>query len=99
MGCFYYRDAPNLREKPLITIFGHKQCTLCDEMEMEIGMRFKEQVVVEKVDITEKENIRFLRLYRYDIPVAFFNGQFLCMHRLNEDLLRRKLELLEVSKN
>jgi hypothetical protein len=38
-----------------------------------------------------------LRLYRYDIPVLFLNGQFLCMHRLNVGLLGQRLKELEGS--
>jgi hypothetical protein len=64
-------------------------------MEVEIEEKFGGRVEIEKVDLMDKENVRYLRLYRYDIPVAFFNGQFLCMHRLNEGLLRRKLEAIE----
>lgn len=56
---------------------------------------YKHRIVVEKVDITKKENLRWLRLYRHDIPVLFLNGQFLCMHKLNKDILEMRLEKLE----
>lgn len=50
---------------------------------------------LEMVDIATKENIRWLRLYRYEIPVVFFNGEFLCKHRLDEKLLEKKLNEFE----
>lgn len=56
---------------------------------------FKHRLTVQKVNITEKDNLRWLRLYRYDIPVLFLNGQFLCMHKLNKHLLDRRLRMFE----
>lgn len=53
---------------------------------------YKDRIIIEKVDISQKENLRWLRLYRHDIPVLFLNGQFLCMHRLNKDLLDKRLQ-------
>lgn len=57
----------------------------------ELNERFAGRFTLEVVDIATKENLKWLRLYRLDIPVLFLNGQFLCMHRLNGDLLHRKL--------
>lgn len=56
---------------------------------------YTDRIIIEKVDITNKDNLRWLRLYRYDIPVLFLNGRFLCMHRLNKELLDRRLKLIE----
>lgn len=56
---------------------------------------FKHRLTIEKVDITEKENLRWLRLYRNDIPVLFLNGKFLCMHRLDPHLLEKRLKMIE----
>ncbi|XP_049298431.1 glutaredoxin-like protein C5orf63 homolog, partial [Anopheles funestus] len=81
--------------KPLLTLYTHDNCTLCDDLVEQLEMQFAGRYTLQKVDITRKENVRFLRLYRYDIPVLFLNGQFLCMHRLNADLLLRRLEELE----
>jgi acetyl-CoA C-acetyltransferase len=47
------------------------------------------------VDIEAPENIRFKELYRYEIPVLFLEGQFLCKNRLNVALLERRLSVLE----
>lgn len=38
-------------------------------------MKFHGRFELEKIDITKKENLKFLRLYRLDIPVCFLNGQ------------------------
>lgn len=62
-----------------------------EELEAHYTGRYR----LEKVDITRKENVRYLRLYRYDIPVLHLNGQFLCMHRLNRGLFEKKLAELE----
>ena len=83
--------------KPLLTLYTHDHCTLCDELVEQLEAQFAGRYALEKVDITRKENVRFLRLYRYDIPVLFLNGQFLCMHRLNADLLQKRLVELETS--
>lgn len=56
---------------------------------------YKNRIIIEKVDITEKENLKWLRLYRLDIPVLFLNGQFLCMHKLNKHLLDKRLQMIE----
>lgn len=52
---------------------------------------FMHLIRFEKIDITRAENSKYLQLYRYDIPVLHFNGELLCMHRLNVELLRSKL--------
>lgn len=56
---------------------------------------FKHRLTIEKIDITKQENLRWLRLYRHDIPVLFLNGRFLCMHRLNHHLLEMRLKMIE----
>ncbi|XP_058832559.1 acetyl-CoA acetyltransferase, mitochondrial isoform X1 [Topomyia yanbarensis] len=82
--------------KPVLTLFTHNQCSLCDDLVTELESKFAERYRLEKIDITEKCNIKYLRLYRNDIPVLFLNGQFLCMHRLNSQLLEQKLAELEL---
>lgn len=47
------------------------------------------------MDISKKENIHYLRLYRYEIPVVFLNGQYLCKHRLDKRLLEERLKDIE----
>lgn len=81
----------DLNKTPLITLYTHDHCSLCDDLVEELEVKFHGRYELEKIDITKKENLRFLRLYRLDIPVVFLNGQFLCMHKLNSNLLERKL--------
>lgn len=79
---------------PLLTLYTKDPCPLCDTLVEELELNFSGEYELQKVFIDTKENLRFLRLYRLDIPVVFLNNQFLCMHRLNHKLLRKKLDLL-----
>lgn len=81
-----------------MTFYTKYPCGVCDIV-MEKLEPYKDRIVIEKVDITEKENLNWLRLYRHDIPVLFLNGQFLCMHRLNVDLLDKRLREIELEEN
>lgn len=45
------------------------------------------------------ENLKYLKLYRYDIPVLHLNGEFLCMHRLDAAQLEEKLNEFEYVKS
>ncbi|XP_059622345.1 glutaredoxin-like protein C5orf63 homolog [Phlebotomus argentipes] len=83
------------RGKPTVTLFSTEACTLCHDVVQEL-QPFQERIELEVVDIGRKENVRFLRLYRYDIPVIFLNGEFISEHRLNLQLFRRKLEEFEL---
>jgi Glutaredoxin-like domain (DUF836) len=75
-------------------MYTHEHCQLCDELVAELEVHFSGQYRLEKVDITKKENLKFLRLYRNDIPVLFLNGVYLCMHRLNVPLLGQRLKAI-----
>lgn len=77
-------------EKPTLTLYTKVPCPLCDELVEEL-QPFMDRVRLEKVDITRLENLKYLKLYRYDIPVLHLNGEFLCMHRLDAPLLQEKL--------
>ncbi|CAF4851269.1 unnamed protein product [Pieris macdunnoughi] len=82
---------------PVLTFYTKDPCPLCDIVMDELES-FMHRIKIEKIYITEKENVRWLRLYRHDIPVLFLNGTFLCMHRLNRDLLERRLQRIENEK-
>ncbi|GAB0099600.1 hypothetical protein DMENIID0001_154870 [Sergentomyia squamirostris] len=69
-------------------------CTLCHEVIEELSP-FRERINLDVVDISLKENVKFLRLYRHDIPVIFLNGHWISEHRLNKNLFLRKLEEIE----
>nr|XP_032516524.1 acetyl-CoA acetyltransferase B, mitochondrial isoform X2 [Danaus plexippus plexippus] len=79
---------------PVLTFYTKDPCQLCDIVMEELST-YKDKLIIEKIDITKKENVRWLRLYRHDIPVLFLNGKFLCMHRLNHGLLERRLQIIE----
>ncbi|XP_017048926.1 uncharacterized protein LOC108093406 [Drosophila ficusphila] len=79
---------------PLLTLYTREPCPLCDEIVHRLEEGYAGRYRLEKVYIDRKENVRFLRLFRHDIPVLFFNGQFLCMHRLNEEALVERLDAL-----
>lgn len=79
---------------PVLTFYTKDHCGLCDIV-MEELEPYKHRIVIKKIDISEKENVKWLRLYRHDIPVLFLNGQFLCMHKLNKHLLEKQLQNIE----
>ncbi|ALC38255.1 CG9147 [Drosophila busckii] len=83
---------------PQLTLYTKEPCSLCDDLTAELEEKFHGEFELQKVYIDQKENVRFLRLFRFDIPVLFLNGQFLCMHRLNEQLLRERLAALKNNK-
>jgi len=88
------RTEPALKNKlPKLTLYTRDPCPLCDELKEDLSP-YLHLVDFETVDISKKDNVRWLRLYRYEIPVLFLNREFLCKHRLNEALLKRRLELL-----
>lgn len=78
-------------KKPTLTLYTKKQCSLCDELVDELEP-YKHQIQLEKVDITRLENLKYLKMYRYDIPVLHFNDELLCMHRLDAIKLEEKLK-------
>lgn len=80
-----------------MTFYTKDPCGLCD-LVMEDLEPYKKRLIIQKIDITQKENLRWLRLYRLEIPVLFLNGHFLCKHKLNKDLLEKKLTLIEIEK-
>ncbi|TDG44867.1 hypothetical protein AWZ03_008675 [Drosophila navojoa] len=88
--------APNLPESlPQLTLYTKEPCPLCDDLVQKLEQNFAGEFKLKKVFIDRKENVRYLRLFRYDIPVLFLNGQFLCMHSLNEPVLRERLNALK----
>lgn len=93
----WYSRAHSTDGPPVLTFYTKDPCGLCDIV-MEELEPYKDRIVIQKVYITEKENVRWLRLYRHDIPVLFLNGQFLCMHKLNKDLLELRLQKIENEK-
>lgn len=81
-------------ELPTLTLFTKDPCPLCDDVKEQLKS-FSSRCKLKLVYIDEKENERYLRLYRYEIPVLFLNGEFLCKHKLDAQLLDQKLRQLE----
>uniref|UniRef100_A0A6P7G3F4 Glutaredoxin-like protein n=1 Tax=Diabrotica virgifera virgifera TaxID=50390 RepID=A0A6P7G3F4_DIAVI len=81
-------------ERPTLTLYTKEPCPLCDELKLELNP-YMSRINFSTVDISKKENLRYLRLYRYEIPVVFLNGQYLCKHRLDKNLLDYRLQEIE----
>jgi hypothetical protein len=79
---------------PELTLFTKDPCPLCDTLKLEL-VPFMQRVRLKQVDIEAPENVRFKELYRYEIPVLFLEGQYLCMNRLDVATLERRLCALE----
>ncbi|XP_015188540.1 PREDICTED: acetyl-CoA acetyltransferase, mitochondrial isoform X1 [Polistes dominula] len=79
---------------PKLMLYTKHPCPLCDILKEELRLRFAGRYQLEEVDITALGNEEFLKLYRYEIPVLFLEGQYLCKHRLDSDLLERRLKEL-----
>ncbi|XP_047365306.1 acetyl-CoA acetyltransferase, mitochondrial isoform X2 [Vespa velutina] len=79
---------------PKLTLYTKHPCPLCDILKDELHLRFANRYQLEEVDITALGNEAYLKLYRYEIPVLFLEGQYLCKHRLDSDLLERRLKEL-----
>lgn len=77
---------------PILTLYTKSPCPLCDVLKSELQLRFSGRYQLQEVDITASGNERYLKLYKYEIPVLFLEGQFLCKHRLDSELLERKLQ-------
>ena len=80
---------------PRLALFTKNPCSLCDVLKDELKMRFAGRYQLDHVDIEAPGNEAFRELYKYDIPVLFLEGQYLCKHRLDAELLDRRLKELE----
>lgn len=90
----FFHRRQNTNTVPKLTLYTKDPCPLCDELKLQLEP-FLKRCTLETVDITRKENLRWLRLYRYEIPVLFFNGEYLCKHKLDDILLEKKLKSFE----
>jgi hypothetical protein len=84
----------DIQGHPQLTLFTKNPCPLCDTLKLELGP-FMHRVQLKQVDIDAPENVRFKELYRYEIPVLFLEGQYLCKNRLDVATLERRLGALE----
>lgn len=84
---------------PKLTLYTKSPCPLCDILKNELRLRFAGRYQLQEVDITAQDNERYFELYKYDIPVLFLEDQYLCKHRLDTDLLTRRLDELTLRKD
>lgn len=78
---------------PVLTFYTKDCCQLCDEAIEKISEAgLLDRVKLEPVDITLPENDRYFGLYRYEIPVFFFDKKFLCKNFIDIQLLKEKIE-------
>ena len=71
-------------------------CHLCDEaleqIEEELPKSLLNNLVIQPVDITDEGNEALFDRWRYEIPVFYLNGKFLCKNRIDIAKLKGKLE-------
>ncbi|XP_029672632.1 acetyl-CoA acetyltransferase, mitochondrial isoform X1 [Formica exsecta] len=84
---------------PKLTLYTKSPCPLCDILKNELRLRFAGRYQLQEVDITAQDNERYFELYKYDIPVLFLEDRYLCKHRLDTDLLTRRLDELTLRKD
>ncbi|XP_071537105.1 acetyl-CoA acetyltransferase, mitochondrial isoform X2 [Panulirus ornatus] len=82
---------PKSSSKPTVTLFTKNPCPLCD-VALEVLEPLKEDFELVEVDITELGNEKWLTLYGSEIPVFYFEGQFLMKHRADLNMLQKKIK-------
>ncbi|XP_018304272.1 glutaredoxin-like protein C5orf63 homolog [Mycetomoellerius zeteki] len=93
-ACYMIFRSHPISSPPKLTLYTKSPCLLCDILKNELRLRFAGRYQLEEVDIAAQENEQYFQLYKYDIPVLFLEGQYLCKHRLDADLLERRLDEL-----
>ncbi|XP_067212315.1 acetyl-CoA acetyltransferase, mitochondrial isoform X2 [Linepithema humile] len=76
---------------PKLTLYTKNPCPLCEVLKNQLHLHFTGRYQLEEIDITAQGSERYFKLYQYDIPVLFLEGQYLCKHRLDVDLLEKRL--------
>lgn len=79
---------------PKLTLYTKEVCPLCDIVKDELKSKFDGRYQLELVDITAPGNEHLKTLYQYEIPVLFLEGQYLCKHKLDIELLEKRLSEL-----
>ncbi|XP_066999500.1 acetyl-CoA acetyltransferase, mitochondrial isoform X2 [Anabrus simplex] len=78
---------------PTLTLYTKHPCSLCDVLKTQL-QPFAHRFQFQEVDIEAVENKKWKKLYKYEIPVLFLEGHFLCKHRLDISLLEYRLNQL-----
>lgn len=58
---------------------------------MQVLEPIRDQFTLMEVDITAPGNEKWQHLYGHEIPVFYFEGQYLMKHRADMELVRRKI--------
>ncbi|XP_044008409.1 acetyl-CoA acetyltransferase, mitochondrial isoform X1 [Aphidius gifuensis] len=80
---------------PRLTLYTKHPCQLCDILKEELNDKFNGRYQLDEIDITSSGNEHYWNIYKYQIPVLFFENQYLCKHRLDVELLKKKLDNLD----
>jgi len=79
---------------PVLTLYTKDPCPLCDIAKEKIS-GYSERYQFETVDITASVNLEWWKLYKYDIPVFHFEGEFLMKHQACTEKLEAALQQYE----
>ena len=66
-------------------------CQLCDESKKIINKEFP-NVKIEEVYITDAGNEDLYDRWKWEIPVFYLDGKFLCKNRIDLELLKQKIK-------
>lgn len=78
-----------------LTLYTKKNCSLCDEAKETIEELYPNRFTFEEVDITKNKEL--FRKFKLDIPVFYYNGEFLMQHRASKEALDKLINDLERS--
>ncbi|XP_008473217.2 glutaredoxin-like protein C5orf63 homolog [Diaphorina citri] len=80
------------QRKPMLNLFTKDPCPLCDELKLELTP-YLDRVHLEEVYLTPESY--WYKLYRYEIPVLFLGGRFVCRNRFNAQVFETLLKNIE----
>lgn len=79
---------------PRLSLLTKNPCPLCDHLKQELTP-YSHRLQLQSVDITLPENNHMRKLYKYEIPVLFLEGRYVCKHHLDHRLLEKMLTEIE----
>lgn len=74
-----------------VQLYSRRNCSLCEAAQAVLErVRAELPFELQVIDIDSDETLR--ARYRFDIPVVVVEGEQLCVHRVDERALRRRLQ-------
>jgi glutaredoxin len=73
-----------------VEIYSKADCSLCEDAKKSL-LQVQRRVPFQLVEVDIEEDATLLEEYRYDIPVVFINGQKAFKHRIDPEVLERRL--------